>query len=149
MTVDICGDDRFELIEEAKRRLLESTNIEDRSEEVAVLDSILFRFWQMGWLDQLREDKSAGTCHYDPDDAGFTWWDENDDEHYEEYSASYECDSASCDKCGFSMMVGEEGWFDGWDEITEWTEEDGSEHKGYVLKPRFKHCPRCGRKVTE
>ena len=91
----------------------------------------------------------AGTCHYIPDDAGFTWWDENDVEHYEEYSASDECDSASCDKCGFPMMVGEEGWFDGWDEITEWTEEDGSEHKGYVLKPRFKFCPKCGRHVEQ
>lgn len=90
----------------------------------------------------------AGTCIYIPDEAGFTWWDENDVEHYEEYSASDECCSASCDKCGYSMMVGDEGWFDGWDEITEWTEEDGSCHKGYVLKPRFKHCPNCGARVS-
>lgn len=87
-------------------------------------------------------------CHYIPDDAGFTWWDENDVEHCEEYSASYECGSASCDKCGYMMMVGDEGWFDGWDEITEWWEEDGSYHKGYVIRPRFKHCPNCGRKVV-
>lgn len=89
-----------------------------------------------------------GTCYYIPDETGFTWWDENDVEHYEEYSASYECCSASCDKCGHSMMVGDEGWFDGWDEITEWTEEDGSEHKGYILKPRFKFCPNCGARVV-
>lgn len=88
-------------------------------------------------------------CHYIPDDVGFTWWDENDVEHCEEYSASYECGSASCDKCGYTMMVGDEGWFDGWDEITEWWEEDGSYHKGYVLRPRFKHCPNCGRKVVD
>ena len=87
------------------------------------------------------------TCHYEPDYMGFTWWDENDVEHYEENSASDECSSASCDKCGYTMMVGEEGWFDGWDEITEWTEEDGSEHKGYILKPRFKFCPNCGKVV--
>lgn len=101
----------------------------------------------IGWI--VNATVGVGTCHYYPDDAGFTWWDENDEEHYEEDSASYECDSASCDKCGFPMMVGDNGWFDGWDEITEWTEEDGNEHKGYVLKPRFKHCPRCGRLVTE
>jgi hypothetical protein len=90
----------------------------------------------------------AGTCYYIPDEKGFTWWDESDVEHYEEYSASEECYSASCDKCGHSMMVGDEGWFDGWDEITEWTEEDGSEHKGYILKPRFKFCPNCGARVV-
>lgn len=78
MTVDICDDDRFELIEEAKRRLLESTNIEDRPEEVAVLDSILFRFWQMGWLDQLREDKGVATCRKEDDytceNVSGSWW---------------------------------------------------------------------------
>lgn len=50
---EVCGDDRFELIDKAKEKLLECTNIESRPEEVAVLDSILFRCWQMGWLDQL------------------------------------------------------------------------------------------------
>lgn len=93
--------------------------------------------------------EGAGTCIYIPDETGFTWWDENDVEHYEEDSASDECCSASCDKCGHTMMVGDEGWFDGWDEITEWTEEDGSEHKGYVLKPRFKYCPNCGKRIKE
>lgn len=100
----------------------------------------------IGWI--VNANVGAETCHYIPDDVGFTWWDENDVEHYEEYSASDECGSASCDKCGFPMMVGEEGWFDGWDELTEWTEDDGSEHKGYVLKPRFKFCPKCGARVV-
>lgn len=97
-------------------------------------------------------DKAAtmgvGTCHYIPDDAGFTWWDENDVEHYEKHSASDECCFASCDKCGNQMMVGEEGWFDGWDEIIEWWEDDGSYHKGYVLEPRFKRCPNCGARLV-
>lgn len=53
---DACGDDRFELIAKARARLLDATNIESRPEEVAVLDNILFRCWQMGWLDQLRDD---------------------------------------------------------------------------------------------
>lgn len=58
---DTCGDDRFELIATARAKLLDATNIESRPEEVAVLDSILFRCWQMGWLDQLRE--SYGQVH--------------------------------------------------------------------------------------
>ena len=47
----MCSDDRFELIGRAKDELLQFTNISDSPEEVAVLDSILPRIWQMGWLD--------------------------------------------------------------------------------------------------
>lgn len=47
---EICNDNRFELIEKYKKELLESTNIADSKEEMDVIDSILFRFWQMGWL---------------------------------------------------------------------------------------------------
>ena len=47
---EICGDDRFEIIEAAKNRLIDATNIEDRPDEMAVIDSVLFRIWQMGWL---------------------------------------------------------------------------------------------------
>ena len=39
------------VIERCKKKLLEGTNIESSPEEMAVLDNILFRFWQMGWLD--------------------------------------------------------------------------------------------------
>lgn len=59
MSGEVCNDDRFELIDKAKAKLFECTNIEDRQEEVAVLDNILFRCWQMGWLDQLRENHYA------------------------------------------------------------------------------------------
>ena len=55
---DTCGDDRFELIATARAKLLDATNIESRPEEVAILDSILFRCWQMGWLDSLRENNN-------------------------------------------------------------------------------------------
>ncbi len=55
---EACGDDRFELIAKAKAKLLDCTNIESRPEEVAVLDSILYRCWQMGWLDKLRDGDS-------------------------------------------------------------------------------------------
>jgi hypothetical protein len=55
---EVCGDDRFELIGKAKAKLLEATNIEMRPDKMAVIDSILFRCWQMGWLDKLRDDSS-------------------------------------------------------------------------------------------
>lgn len=54
--MNVCTDNRFELIAKAHDALLESTNIEDSPDEMAVLDSILFRCWQMGWLDELGVD---------------------------------------------------------------------------------------------
>lgn len=51
-----CGDNRFVIIQKAKDALLGSTNIDSRPDEMAVLDSILFRAWQMGWLDQYEPD---------------------------------------------------------------------------------------------
>lgn len=53
---DMCNDNRFELIKKYKKRLIEATNIETAPDEMAVLDDILFRFWQMGWLDKLEQD---------------------------------------------------------------------------------------------
>lgn len=47
-----CGDNRFEIIEAAKKDLLKSTNIESDPDEMKVIDSILFRCWQMGWLNK-------------------------------------------------------------------------------------------------
>lgn len=49
----ICEDNRFELIAKYKQQLIEATNIESSPEEMIVIDNILFRFWQMGWLDML------------------------------------------------------------------------------------------------
>ena len=53
----MIDDNRFVLIEKYKQRLIEGTNIESSHEEMEVLDSILFRFWQMGWLVMLEEVK--------------------------------------------------------------------------------------------
>ena len=53
---EICGDNRFELIEKYKTKLIEATNIETAKDEMVVIDNILFRFWQMGWLDKLEAD---------------------------------------------------------------------------------------------
>ena len=46
----ICTDNRFEIIAAYKKKLIESTNIQESPEEMAIIDNILFRFWQMGWL---------------------------------------------------------------------------------------------------
>lgn len=53
MTGVVCNDNRFILLKKYKNKLIESTNIETANDEMAVIDSILFRFWQMGWLDKL------------------------------------------------------------------------------------------------
>ena len=50
---NIPGDNRFELIAKYKKELIRYTNITDSLKEMLVLDDILFRFWQMGWLDKL------------------------------------------------------------------------------------------------
>ena len=62
MSGDICGDNRFEVIEKCKQKLIEATNIETSPDEMAVLDSILFRFWQMGWLPAAEPEKHTEEC---------------------------------------------------------------------------------------
>ena len=52
---EVCNDNRFELIEKYKQKLIETTNIETSAEEMKTIDNILFRFWQMGWLDKLEQ----------------------------------------------------------------------------------------------
>ena len=49
---EMCGDNRFEIIAKAKEDLLNSTNINRSEDEMKVLDSFLFRCWQMRWLKQ-------------------------------------------------------------------------------------------------
>ena len=49
---EVCNDNRFEIIEKAKKHILESTNIDSSPDEMKVLDNFLFRCWQMGWLDK-------------------------------------------------------------------------------------------------
>lgn len=64
--VETCGDNRFEIIENAKKRLCIATNIEDSPNEWAVIDSLLFRMWQMGWLPGCeREERTCEGCAYD------------------------------------------------------------------------------------
>lgn len=47
---EICGDNRFEIIDKVKKRLLEATNIEQSPKELEVLDNLLFRLWQCGYF---------------------------------------------------------------------------------------------------
>lgn len=54
---DICGDNRFEIIDKAKEDILKRTNISSSENEMKALDSFLFRCWQMGWLDRYDEKK--------------------------------------------------------------------------------------------
>lgn len=53
---NLCGDNRLEIIQRAKEDLIKSTNIEMAKDEMAVIDNILFRAWQMGWLDKYEPD---------------------------------------------------------------------------------------------
>lgn len=72
-----CSDNRFELIAKAHAALLKGTNIEHSPNEMAVLDDILFRCWQMGWLDQLNIVRCRD-CEYMKQrtayDGSFNWF---------------------------------------------------------------------------
>ena len=52
---EACTDNRFEIIDRAKKGIIESTNIESDPDEMKVIDNFLFRCWQMGWLDKYGE----------------------------------------------------------------------------------------------
>lgn len=57
---EICGDNRFEIINAAKKDLLGSTNINTSTDEMKVLDNFLFRCWQMGWLNKYEKGGEDG-----------------------------------------------------------------------------------------
>lgn len=56
-----CCDNRFEIIAKAKEALLKETNIARDEQEMAVIDNILFRCWQMGWLDKYDDTKDSNS----------------------------------------------------------------------------------------
>lgn len=68
---DICTDNRFKLIEKYKKKLIESTNINSSQDEMMALDNLLFRFWQMGWLDRLEQQEiiRCKDCKHKPFDG--------------------------------------------------------------------------------
>lgn len=49
-----CDDERFEIISQAKKDIIEKTNIAENelSMELPLLDGILMRVWQVGWLNK-------------------------------------------------------------------------------------------------
>ena len=51
-----CCDNRLEIIKRAKEDLVRSTNISGSPDEMKVLDNILFRAWQMGWINKYEPD---------------------------------------------------------------------------------------------
>lgn len=105
---DMCDDNRFEVIEKYKQKLIESTNIESSPDEMATLDNILFRCWQMGWLDKWKQiERKKGK-----------WFSKNLDNYrkYEvvcsecgtRYVGNYDaydepCDFNFCPSCGAKM----------------------------------------------
>lgn len=71
MSGEICADNRFEIIAAYKKKLIEETNIQESPEEIAVIDNILFRFWQMGWLPPIPHGRlidADALAAYDNDD---------------------------------------------------------------------------------
>ena len=58
---NMCTDNRFKLIEKYKKKLIESTNIETSQDEMAVLDNLLFRFWQMGLHECFQSEEERMT----------------------------------------------------------------------------------------
>lgn len=59
---DVCNDDRYEMIKRVKTRLIERTNIETNPGEMNVIDVILYRFWQLGWLSMIDDYDKLRYC---------------------------------------------------------------------------------------
>ena len=55
MSLGVCSDNRFKIIEKVKNHLLEATNIQPK--EIEVLDSILFRLWQLKYFDNVEVEE--------------------------------------------------------------------------------------------
>ena len=49
---DMCDYNQFIIIKRAKEDIIQHTNIGLSKDEMKLLDNILFRCWQMGWLDR-------------------------------------------------------------------------------------------------
>lgn len=54
---EMCGDNRFDVIKKAKELLIKATNIESSPKEMEVIDNVLFRCWQMGWLEKVEKEE--------------------------------------------------------------------------------------------
>ena len=115
----------FKLIEQYKKKLIEFTDIETRPDEMAVLDSILYRIWQMGWLPDVKglDCDNADIYCEDCEHHRYVSWCENAIKNHREFDVAYQT-----------------GWGDGVD--------DGAEAvlKGLGLPEDTKylvHCDEC------
>ena len=68
MSGEVCGDNRFEIIENAKKYIIENTNIESSSKEMEVLDNILFRLLQLRLLEKFNPESKEFKW------MGITWY---------------------------------------------------------------------------
>jgi hypothetical protein len=108
----ICEDNRFEIIERYKNELISATNIESSPEEMTVLDNILFRFWQMGWLkEQEAVEPKQGEWIYCEDVSGQDGFKCSECGFFEPWYYSFEnhnfiTDYAYCPSCGKPMQEG-------------------------------------------
>jgi hypothetical protein len=57
MSGEVCTDKRFEIIDKVKNTLLERTNIDKAPKELEVLDSILFRLWQLRYFENVEVEE--------------------------------------------------------------------------------------------
>ena len=105
---ETCTDNRFEVIKKYKQKLIEGTNIEQSPKEMEVIDSILFRFWQMGWLKEVIRCKD---CKHRPK------IDDGDVENYTangfglEFPDDFEC-PCRCEDPYYSWMP-KDDWYCG------------------------------------
>lgn len=53
---EVCSDNRYEVLNIAKKKIIDGTNIESSPDEMKVLDQFLFRCWQMGWLRDIEQE---------------------------------------------------------------------------------------------
>lgn len=94
-TFETCSDNRFETIKNAKDDIIKSTNIETSPDEMRVLDNILFRCWQMGWLGKYNEKDEKPQlpktweefCEMHPDYTGEYYIEPNDNVKVSQVSA--------------------------------------------------------------
>lgn len=94
----MCGDNRFEVIRKAKEALLEETNIKSSPWEMEVIDSILYRYWQMGWLKKY-EPVDEETL----DRLAEEYWEANKYEGEDEWT----CDAKEAFRAGYLKAMGE------------------------------------------
>lgn len=48
-----CLDNRFEMIDRVRTYLEDNTKMKDNPSEMDVIDNILYRFWMLGWLQDI------------------------------------------------------------------------------------------------